>query len=519
MEKKFVFNEDTALVQTKKGKVQGYFYNDIYIFKGIPYAKARRFHAPEEADAWAGVLQATSYGYVCPLLEMPKPSGELMVSHRFWVMDEDCLNLNIWTPGLDEIKRPVMVWLHGGGFFAGSAIEQNVYEGENMCRLGQVVVVSINHRLNILGYCDLSAFGKEYENSGNAGTDDIVAALKWIQENIRSFGGDPDNVTIFGQSGGGAKVTALLQTPAADGLYAKGINMSGVISDVLGDSVGSGETLGKVLMKELHVKNVKELEGVPYSNLAVAYRKAKAELEAKGEYVGCSPYPNGFYKGDPITYGFRLETGRIPLIVGSVFGEFASFSSCHYDRKHLSKEEGIQIVEQAVGKKKAAELIRLFQMAYPERNPADILTLDFIFRHPEIEYIKLRSACNGKIWSYLFNLDMPFDGGRTPWHCADIPYFFHNTEMAPYTQEEGVTEKVEKLIFNSIMSFAKTGNPQNPEIPLWRTCTREKENTLIIGKDTRIGENFDHELISVLKKCMGSVYSEKMRVNKQNIQH
>ena len=235
MEKKFIYDEQTAVVETGKGKVRGYFYDDMYIFKGIPYAKARRFHAPEPVEPWEGVFQAVSYGCVCPLLDLPKPGGELMVPHRFWVMDEDCLNLNIWSPGLDGEKRPVMVWLHGGGFFAGSSIEQIAYEGENMCKLGQVVVVSVNHRLNILGYCDLSPFGEEYANSGNAGTDDLVAALKWIHDNIESFGGDPENVIIFGQSGGGAKVTTLLQTPAADGLYAKGINMSGVIGGALAD--------------------------------------------------------------------------------------------------------------------------------------------------------------------------------------------------------------------------------------------------------------------------------------------
>ena len=121
----------------------------MYTFKGIPYAKAKRFHAPEPVEPWEGVFQATSYGYVCPLMDLGKPGGELMVPHRFWVMNEDCQNLNVWSPGLDGEKRPVMVWLHGGGFFAGSSIEQIAYEGENMCKLGQVVVVSVNHRRQI----------------------------------------------------------------------------------------------------------------------------------------------------------------------------------------------------------------------------------------------------------------------------------------------------------------------------------------------------------------------------------
>lgn len=150
----FTCKSDTAVVDTAQGKIRGYEYDGISIFKGIPYAQAKRFHAPEPVKPWEGVLDATSYGYVCPLLEMSKPNGELLVPHRYWLMREDCQNLNIWTPACDDAKRPVLVWLHGGAYEFGSAIEQVAYEGENMCREGQVVVVSINHRLNILGYCD-----------------------------------------------------------------------------------------------------------------------------------------------------------------------------------------------------------------------------------------------------------------------------------------------------------------------------------------------------------------------------
>lgn len=509
MERKFVYDRETAVVQTDKGKVRGYFYDSMYIFKGIPYAKAERFHAPKPVEAWEGVLETVSYGYVCPLLEMPKPMGELLVPHRYWVMNEDCQNLNVWTPGLDGEKRPVMVWLHGGGFFAGSAIEQIAYEGENMCKLGQVVVVSVNHRLNILGYCDLSAFGEEYANSGNAGTDDLVEALRWIHDNIEAFGGDPDNVIVFGQSGGGAKVTTLLQTPAADGLIAKGINMSGVIGPVLADCTGSGEKLGRALMKETGAENIKALEKVPFDTLAAAYNKVKPELAKAGEYVGGAPYKNAYYAGEPIANGFRKETAHIPLMVGSVFGEFGSFAPTPYDRANLTGEEGIKIVKEAVGEG-AEKLVELFKKAYPERNPVDIMTMDFIFRSPEIAYINLRSKCNDKTWSYLFNLDMPVDGGRTPWHCADIPYFFHNTVLVPYTQGEEATEQVEKAIFDSVMAFAKSGDPQNPAVPDWPACTPEKENTLVIGKKINVRENFDHDLIPVLEKEMGAVFAKRM---------
>ena len=150
-------------------------------------AQASAFMPPKSPNAGRGLLDATNYGYVCPLLEVRKPAGELKIPHRYWIMNEDCQNLNIWTPSCGNAKFPVMVWLHGGGFEAGSAIEHPAYEGENMCRNGQVVVVSINYRLNVLGYLDLSSFGEEYKDSGNAGTEDIVAALQWIKRISRGL--------------------------------------------------------------------------------------------------------------------------------------------------------------------------------------------------------------------------------------------------------------------------------------------------------------------------------------------
>ena len=335
----FSYGNNSTIVETRQGKVRGYTYNGMSIFKGIPYATAKRFQAPQPVEPWEGVKDATSYGYVCPLLEMEEPKGELFVPHRYWVMDENCQNLNVWTPACDGEKRPVMVWLHGGGYFAGSSIEQVAYEGENMCKYGQVVVVSINHRLNILGYMDVSAFGEEYANSGNAGSDDMVAALQWIHDNIEKFGGDPDNVTLFGQSGGGSKITTLLQTPAADGLFAKGIIMSGIAGMALEDSTGDGEELAIAMMAELGTEDFHDLETIPYARLAEAYLKVKPEFEAKGKYLGGSPHPNAFYKGEPRINGFRVETSQIPLLIGTVFGEFSSFGLPSYNKHEMTEEQ------------------------------------------------------------------------------------------------------------------------------------------------------------------------------------
>lgn len=525
MEHAFCYNQGCAVVNTTKGKVRGYVYDEISMFKGIPYAKAKRFHSPEPVEPWEDVLDVTSYGFVCPLLDATaKPNGELLVPHRYWVMSEDCQNLNVWTPQLPAEGEtvdglPVMVWLHGGGYEAGSAIEQVAYEGENLCRLGQVVVVSVNHRLNVLGYCDLSAFGEEYANSGNAGTEDIIAALQWVRDNISRFGGDPGNVTVFGQSGGGAKVTTLLQTPAADGLYAKGINMSGVIGPVLADETGSGKDLVSALMAELSLSDVKELETVSYALLAAAYQKVKPQLMAEGKYVGGKPYVNAFYAGTPEKNGFRPETAGIPLMVGSVFGEFTSFAATPYDKSQMTREEGEALVREQMGDEAAGKLLPLFAQAYPERNPVDLLTLDFIFRLPEIDYIRKRSALNDCTYSYLFNQDLPVDGGRTPWHCADIPYVFHNTELVPVTQEAGVTEKLERQIFESVVAFAHTGNPDNAYLPHWPASRPGEEHTMVFDRDTRVRTNHDAELLPLFAQYMGPILQKQMDQMMGKVQH
>ena len=521
MKHTFERNAGTALVKTTQGKIQGYRHDGLSVFKGIPYATAARFHAPEAVKPWDGVLDACSYGYVCPLMTNDPPRGELYVPHRFWPMDENCQNLNIWTPAADGGKRPVLVWLHGGGYSAGSAIEQTAYDGANMSRTGNAVVVSINHRLNILGYFDLSDFGEEYVNSGNAGGDDIIAALSWIRENIAAFGGDPDNVTVFGQSGGGAKVTTLLQSPAADGLYAKGIVMSGVIGPVLSDAEGSGKELAEAVMKELGIRPVKELETADYAALARAYRKVSPDLKKEGKYTGCCPHPNAYYLGDPVLRGFRPETASVPLMVGSVFGEFTSFAPMPWDREHLTEEEQEALIRKTWGEDPADALIPLFREAYPERKIIDLLRLDFIFRAPEIRYIEERSKLNRSTWSYMFNMDQPIDGGNTPWHCCDIPYVFRNIDLVEYPHgpgEEGLAERIQEEAYGAVMAFAQKSDPACGAVPAWPACEPGKERVLVLDRNTRVLENYDHALMKGLEKYAGEI-TRKMFETAGEIQH
>ncbi len=521
----FRCDKETAIVQTVHGKIRGYWQKDVYIFKGIPYARAERFEAPVPLDDWEGVRDCTGFGYCAPFLEFPVPSGELLVAHRYWPMDENCQNLNLWTPGLDDAKRPVLVWLHGGGYESGSAIEHQAYEGENMARIGDVVSVSVNHRLNVLGYMDLSDFGERFANSGNCGGDDLVAALRWIHENVAQFGGDPDNVTIFGQSGGGGKVTTLLQTPAADGLYAKAFNMSGIfksddnIPALHPELQGSGREMGEHLMAECGVGTIEELQRVPFYFLAQAYRKWKPILFAEGKNCGDSPYANGYYVGDPFDIGFRKETAGVPMLIGSVYSEFPSFTESAFDKHTLSEEEQTRMLADTLGEDNAAALIPLMRQAYPDRPIIDLLQIDIMFRPAIIEYVKLRAAVNPETYVYLFNHDMAIDGGRAPWHCSDIPYVFHNTAMVQTTQDAYV-DALEKDMFEMLMTFARTGRPGHSGIPSWPGCTPNTENTMVIdGPGWKIRPNHDHELLKRYAPVYAPIFAATREQTMEKAQH
>lgn len=500
MAKRFVCSLTEPIVETKAGRIRGFQLDSTYTFYGVRYAVAKRFQPPQPVEPWDGVKDALSYGYVCPLLKQEVPSGEEKIPHRYWPMDEDCLNLNIWTQSLDsKAKKPVLVWLHGGGFVAGSAIEHVAYDGANMSLYGDCVVVTVNHRLNVLGYLDLSPFGKKYENSCNAGNADLVAALQWVHDNIENFGGDTENVTIFGQSGGGMKVWSLMQTPSADGLFQKGIVQSGVV-DHFTDPEGDGREVVTAMMEELGVKDVEELETIPYAQLAAAYLKVSPAIEAKGGYIGGAPKANDFYVGDPRVVGFTDHAKTIPVLIGTVLGEFA-FGPGVPHKYDMTKEQQMAMVEKKYGKEGAAKIADLFKKAYPGKCLTDACVVDTIFRAPTIDFIAKKSVhTEAPTYSYMFTYEFPLDSGKVAWHCAEIPFAFHNAELVPIYNTPGVTEILQERIFGAWMNFARYGNPANSALPAWPACEVGKENTMIFDTECEIRVNHDHELVALCQE-------------------
>ena len=477
--------------------MRGFQVDGTYTFYGIKYADAKRFQMPQPPQPWEGVRNADSYGYVCPMLDPETAVGEIMVPHRYWPKDENCQYLNVWTQSMEPgAKLPVMVWFHGGGFSAGSSIEQISYDGENLSRFGNIVVVTVNHRLNILGYLDLSPYGEKYANSGNAGNADLVAALQWVHDNIEAFGGDPGNVTIFGQSGGGAKVTSLLQTPAADGLFQKGIVMSGVADGIMSFENADSRPLISAMLQELGLEEgqVEQLEDLPYEALAAAYKKVAPAIQEAGGYTGCAPIPNEYYVGDPRKVGFTEHAKTIPVIVGTVVAEFGGYAPGLPDRTSKTPEEQVEYLRTYLGDE-AEKLAALFWECYPGRPATDLLLLDVFSRGPSKDFcLKKAVHPQAPTYNYVFSFEFPIDDGKPAWHCSDIPFFFHNTDKVFICNVPGVSDQLEEKMAMSFVSFARTGVPAAEGLPQWEPCRPDDVATMVFDRECRLCHGFDDKL-------------------------
>lgn len=510
MAKSFVCSSTEPIVKTKAGAVRGFILDGTYTFHGIKYADAGRFRMPTAAEPFEDVYDATSYGFVSPMMDRETARGEIMVPHRYWPKDENCQYLNVWSQSVDPAaKKPVMVWLHGGGFSAGSSIEQICYDGENLSKFGDVVVVSINHRLNILGYLDLSQYGERYKNSGNVGNGDLVAALRWIHENIEQFGGDPGNVTIFGQSGGGAKVASLMQTPAADGLFHKGIIMSGIADGIMASESTDSKPLIEAMLAELGLTadDIGQFETLPYETLVEAYQKV-VPPRGSGGYAGCAPIPDDFYLGDARKIGFTDHAKTIPLLVGTVLAEFGAGAKVPH-KYEMSQEEKMAMLRAEFGDA-ANGIAKAFTDCYPEKCVTDVLTLDSFSREPTKDFVRKKAQAGGApVYNYLFNFEFPVDDGKPAWHCSDLPFVFHNTDKVAVCNVPGVSDQLEEKMAGAWVSFAKYGVPGCLSLPAWPACTEEDIATMVMDRTCEVRHNFDDALYEIFTPVAPNPFAPK----------
>lgn len=504
----FEASKTETVVKVKSGALVGAKENGIYRYLGVPYANADRFMPPTEVAPWEGLRAALTYGENCYIPLMKSVAGdELFNPHRYMPMSENCLFANVWTPGISDVKkRPVMVWIHGGGFTNGSGIEMTSYDGQNLSKKGEVVVVSLNHRLNVLGFLDLSAYGDKYKNSGNASLADLVAALKWVHVNAEAFGGDPDNVTIFGQSGGGNKVRALMGTPAAKGLFQKAIVQSGSRTDPVTDQVSSRK-VAELTLANLGLKSdqVDQLAKVDYFTLLAASDQALKDAAAQGaKDARWAPVVDGQYiPENPVGARWTDLAKDIPLMDGNTLNEFdtvitTSVAALIADNKNTWSEEKTKAkLKQRFGDK-ADAVAAEFKAAYPEKRPADAYFIDLRFRPGAIRDLDMKAKQHGApVYSYMFTFESPvLDGIAMAWHCSEIPYIFNNAALVnTATGGESGALALGNLMSEAWINFARTGKPSAAGLPEWPAYTEASESTMVFDTVPRVAKKLDRKLL------------------------
>lgn len=481
----------SPVAYTAAGKVRGFTRNGIHTFKGIPYGATTegpaRFLPPTRPQPWSGIRSSMYYGPTCPQRQR---AGWLNDENAFLFQwddgqpGEDCLRVNLWTPGLDARKRPVMVWLHGGGWSAGSGQEQPAYNGENLSRRGDVVVVSLNHRLNLLGYMNLSEYGAKYAPSMNVGVLDLVAALEWLRDNIANFGGDPDNVLIFGQSGGGAKVSTLLSMPMAKGLFHRAVVQSGSTLR-LGDPERNAKLAAAVVAElELSKATIDRIHSVPYVQLLQAEAAALKKLEPDPGTRGAPGMPVRRGALAPLGFGPVVDgkivtrhpfdpdapaiSAAVPMLIGTVLNE-QSPSMTHPELESMTEDEmKNRAAERYLDRAEA--VVATYRRAFPNVKPVELLSRMFSVRTNAVAQAQLKAAQNAApAFMYLFAWQTPLlDGRPRAFHCSEIPFVFYNTDLSGFATGGGHEARtLAAKVSDAWINFARHGDPNHPGLPAW----------------------------------------------------
>ncbi|MGA9017225.1 MAG: carboxylesterase/lipase family protein [Acetobacteraceae bacterium] len=499
-------SQGTSLVETLAGRVRGTTVEGVVAFKSIPYGAptsgANRFMPPRKPTPWAGVRDALEYQGHAPQHGL-RPASRPELADFSGAPDtspetEDCLTLNVWTPGLDHsAKRPVMVWFHGGAFSYGTANVARL-QGSRLATRGDVVVVTVNQRLNIFGFLDLSAVGgADFSASGNAGTLDMIAALEWVRENIARFGGDPDNVTIFGESGGGGKVCTLLTMPSAHGLFHRAIVQSGAAIRLREPDRAARLTDAVLKTLGLTSRDLGRLQSLPMEQLLAAVEPA---LKA----IGPAPlplfdrYPFGpvvdgtIVPQHPFDQGAPAVSADIPLLIGDMKDEMASFLA-RDDKvwfRTLTEQEMHDRVA-AVAGKHTDKVIETYRHLYPSANAAErlIATLtdsNFRIRSLIVAEHKAKQAA-APVYMYSFEWETPVQGGRlkAP-HALDVPFTFDTIDLTNATDRSEAAHRLATAMSGTWAAFAHTGVPEHASIPRWPAYDLASRATLMLDAECRI---------------------------------
>jgi len=479
----------TRDVATTAGRVRGVVLDgDIQAFWGVPYGAstggANRFMPPKRPDAWRGVRETVNVGFRAPQ-PLPGPISEIHALHRANPMSEDCLHVNVFTPALDDGARPVMVWFHGGGFWSGSG-DWLLYDGNNLARSQDVVVVTVTHRLGAFGFLHLPELGgSEYADASNVGMRDMVLALDWVQDNIENFGGSPDRVTIFGQSGGGGKVSVLTAMPSARGKLHRGIIMSG--STLECELPSSATETSERFIKNTGASSIAELKRMPWEQLS-------AESERQGFTMG--PTVDGkSLPTHPYSPGAPAVSAEVPLIVGTTEFEANFFPTTPLDPIDESALFELVANDTRAGGEAVANLINVYRKGRPWAQNVDLYQIIFsdIRFGSSAQTLAERKAAQGtaNLYKYYFTWRSPVhDGKLKAYHCIDIPFAFNNVDVAASMTGGGQDRyALADAVSGAFGAFARTGDPNHAGLPRWAPFDARERTTMIFDQQLSVAHD------------------------------
>ena len=473
------------IVQTLAGRIRGYRDAGIFVFKGVRYGAdtgSRRFRPPVRPEPWTDIRDALTFGPIAP---QPTSSG--------WVMGEDCLHVNVWTPGLgDGARRPVLVWFHPGAFSSDTSNRIET-DGARLARRGDAVVITVNHRLNAFGFLHLAGIGGDaFADSGNAGMLDLILALEWVRDHAAAFGGDPGNVTVFGQSGGGAKCATLMAMPAARGLFHRVLTMSG--QQITASRVETATTHARQILDALAIPadRVEMLRTLPMEQLMKVSRAAT--------YLG--PVKDGrTVPRDPFDPDAPPQSAHLPMILGNTHDETRTLigrgDPSIFDLSWETLRAKLDAASPFMGTLDRGKVIAAYRKWYPQYSPADVFfastTASRSWRGQVIEAERraVQPVAKAHTWVYQLDFKSPVDGGR--WgahHGLDVPLIFDNVPLAEQMVGTGAAaQKVADLMSEMLIAFARANRPVSRAIPSWPAYDLDRRRTLLIDATSRVADD------------------------------